>query len=152
MVLNIKNLFKKVCMLSAAATMAVGLGASFAEAAPGANDTGFSIDSVSIAKGNIPLNTGATNYVTLGFNTVTYNGNGQQLINSVTTNYDTTKANLWLRIADDSNGTISTDWVQYTGANSLTADALKRTNLGTYYVYGYMESNDTNYDAPTANS
>ena len=157
MVLNIKNLFKKVCMLSAAATMAVGLGASFAEAAPGANDTGFKIESVSIAAASITKTDTNKPYVTLSWiSNLSYDGSSKQLIESVSTNF--TDGTLYLRIADTEGAapTNANDWVKYdiTDSTSITSslsnEKLKRVNAGTYYAYGYIET-DENHSSPTSN-
>lgn len=170
MVLNIKNLFKKVCMLSAAATMAVGLGASFAEAGtPGAGTTGVEVGSVDISKAGSTDSLVLTVTIPLA-DTLTFNGTAQQLIlASKTANNETTTLNvtssletsnfqfygtnsnvdLWLRVADVTDGTAATaaagDWIQYTGESSLTNSKLKRTNVGTYKVYYYIDGKN-NYN------
>ena len=157
MMLNIKNLFKKVCMLSVAATMAVGLGASFAEAEePGAGTTGVEVGSVLINKAagteltvDIPLS-----------DTLTFDGTAKQLILAsngtktlnVKSNLETitffgtnSTVDLWLRVADDINTPpTKSDWIKYEEASTLMNAKLTRTDAGTYYVFYYVDGK-TNY-------
>ena len=158
MVLNIKNLFKKVCMLSAAATMAVGLGASFAEAGtPESSTLGTRVD------GTATISKSTTNPIaTIGLNaTQTFTGGPLQLISNITSvklgdqeltyTGNAASVKLYLRVADTQETSTSTaNWVEYTGAESLSDTNLTRTNAGTYYVYYYIDGGDNCNDSSSS--
>ena len=152
MVLNIKNLFKKVCMLSAAATMAVGLGASFAGASAPDSDV----------EGTLLGNSGA---ITIGNKTFTidvkynpnlaYTGSPIAVLNSITlngvenTDLSTVKGQLYLRVkntATDATGDENDSG--WKSSSDLTAITVK--NKGTYSVY-YTTDTDgiTNHQIST---
>ena len=157
MVLNIKNLFKKVCMLSVAATMAVGLGASFVGAESPTTQKGVKVGSVGIDKAGstvlkvtIPLE-----------DTLTFNGNARQLILESNTEGKTlsvtstlkqitfvgtdSDVDLYLRVSDDINTPpTKSDWIKYEEASTLMNAKLTRTDAGTYYVFYYVDGK-TNY-------
>ena len=159
MVLNIKNLFKKVCMLSAAATMSVVLSASFAGArSPATTDKGVKAGEVTIDPSDSILS------AEIGLKSdLKYTGNLQQLIDSAkikikegeaeASEYEKTNegVQLYLRIADDSSGTMPAsggDWVNVMKADGSidtgkfsSDDNLKRQQGKTYYVYYYIDGN-----------
>lgn len=160
MMLNIKNLFKKVCMLSVAATMAVGLGASFAEAEePGAGTTGVEVGSVDISKAGSTDSPVLTVTIPLA-DTLTFDGTAQPLILAsngtktlnVKSNLETitffgtnSTVDLWLRVANDINTPpTKSDWIKYEEASTLMNAKLTRTDAGTYYVFYYVDGK-TNY-------
>ena len=157
MVLNIKNLFKKVCMLSAAATMAVGLGASFVGArSPATTDKGVKAGEVTIGTSDSILS--AVIELKSGLK---YTGSLQQLINSAKIQIKVGEAEaseyvrtsegvqLYLRIADslDTMPASVDNWVNVTNADSsidtekFSDDNLKRQQGKTYYVYYYIDGN-----------
>ena len=160
MVLNIKNLFKKVCMLIAAATMAVGLGASFAEAGtPGSNTTGSLIDgSVTISKRSITDSEASSLYSIVLNAAHTYDGNPYNIIQSITKESptgmgDTRTINLYLRVADaqgDAPGASGTgkEWKLYDSTKTNPLNDWQRTNTGTYYVYYYLDGGNNYNDYP----
>lgn len=158
MVLNIKNLFKKVCMLSAAATMAVGLGASFVgaegpstttkgEQATGTARIGQASDALTVT-------------VTTHTSAYTFDGTAKQLIDSVKVTSsisgdssfsyygDNSSVDLWLRVDTSTDTPTNAQWVRYTGeasgTGSLLDTDLTRTDAGTYYVFYYVDGK-TNY-------
>lgn len=162
MVLNIKNLFKKVCMLSAAATMAVGLGASFAGATtPNASTLGTHVGSTAISK-----STNGNPIATIVLNaTQTFTGGPLQLISSITSvtlgdqslayTGNAASVKLYLRVADtEETSTTTANWVEYTeaqsGDGSLSDTNLTRTNSGTYHVYYYIDGGNNCNDSSSS--
>jgi hypothetical protein len=158
MVLNIKNLFKKVCMLSAAATMSVVLSASFAGArSPATTDKGVKAGEVTIDPSESILSAEIVLKSDLK-----YTGNLQQLIDSArikikegeaeASDYEKTNegVQLYLRIADslDTMPANVSDWVNVMKADGSidtgkfsSDDNLKRQQGKTYYVYYYINGN-----------
>lgn len=170
MVLNIKNLFKKVCMLSAAATMAVGLGASFAEAGePKDGTTGIPLDdSVTIGASATTL----TPSIELATG-LKYTGSPLNLIKSASiippetitnetdrataqTAINDSGAALWLRVVKNGTTDGKTGWTKVWENGTAVSGALSESNLqgtqnGTYDVYYYIDGNG-NYNDVKAES
>ena len=142
-----KNILRKVSLLSSAALLALGLSAPMASAAaPTSSEMGTRWD------GDVTIGRGTYVYdLTLNLATgLTYNGSAQQLITSVAA--APTHGTLYLRIV---NSSLQGDarlpssqhgWVQYETESSLTNDALKATDMGTYDVYYYVDDSDPNYN------
>lgn len=156
MMLNIKNLFKKVCMLSAAATMAVGLGASFVgAAAPSTTTKGEqATGTAQIGQASNALKVTVTTHTSA----YTFDGKAKQLIDSVNVTSsisgdssfsyygDNSSVDLYLRVSDDINTTpTKSDWIKYEEASTLMNANLTRTDAGTYYVFYYVDGK-TNYN------
>ena len=79
-----------------------------------------------------------------------YTGNPIQLILSISNANIFTKTNgpkLYLRIADNLGDLPNNDkpWVLYSDTNTLNNESLKRTNVGNYYIYYYIDGG-TNYN------
>jgi hypothetical protein len=157
MVLNIKNLFKKVCMLSAAATIAVGLGASFAEATPpnkGTTGTKLS-DSVTINAA-----TALTPTITLTNDTLTYDGNFKTLITAAYLSAETgSGAKLYLRAIKNGTTSDTKTWtmVWEEGNTALNSDDtrfdtenLQGKTAGQYDIYYYIDGNGNYADSSDA--
>jgi hypothetical protein len=157
MVLNIKNLFKKVCMLSAAATMAVGLGASFAGATPpGITTKGAQAGTAQIDQASNALEVTVTTHAS----PYTFDGTAKQLIDSVSvtssiqgdTSFsyygENSSVDLWLRVDTSTDTPTNAQWVRYTdessGNGSLLDTNLTKTDAGNYYVFYYVDGK-TNY-------
>lgn len=143
-----KKFLKKVCLLSSAALVALGLGMPMASAtAPGAGDIGALYDGQSIiGKGDI-------NYgFTLTLPQLKYNGQAQQLITGLTSNGVLPEgATLYLRVSNSlGTGPLeASEWVAYTGESSFEDAALKRTNIGTYHIYYYIDGGNNYEDVAT---
>jgi len=142
MVLNIKNLFKKVCILGASATMALGLCAPLANAAAPGSDTGKLRGAVTIAQST----TGLTVTINLK-NNLTYTGSAQQLIDSVDVGgfAGTPGVKLYLRAVRPGQSAsenvtwtlVSTDKdVDWQALNSITGN-----EPGEYNIYYYLDGN-----------
>lgn len=136
-----KHILRKVCLLSSAALVALGLSAPMASAAaPTGSDAGILWnDTVTIGKGSYTYD--LTLLMATG---LTYDGTAKQLISSVTGGVPAHGA-LYLRVGDSAPAS-GDDWVKYEGVDSLAATPLKRTNAGTYNVYYYMDTEDDNYN------
>lgn len=140
-----KNFLKKVSLLSSAALLALGLSAPMASAvAPSQSDMGALYGS-----------TGSIGKATPGEIELTllsgiYSGNPQQIITAVTQGAPE-GATLYLRVADGAVApTAEHNWVAYEDANSLNNSALKRTNVGTYNVYYWIDGGNNYNDVTTA--
>ena len=149
MVLNIKNLFKKVCMISAAATMAVGLGASFAGATPPTDGTttGTSVGNVTIGASETVL----TQSITLAQD-LKYTGSPHNLITaaSITNAAAGSGVALYLRAVKSDTTSDPKTWTKVWENGTAISGALSNSNLqgtqnGTYNVYYYIDGNG-NYD------
>lgn len=136
-----KNILKKVSLLSSAALVALGLAAPMASAAAPDGDTAGTLwnDTVTIGKGSYVYD--LTLELASG---LTYDGTAKQLITGVT-NGVPTHGVLYLRVGGATPANAE-DWVAYTSNTDLTNDALKRTNVGTYDVYYYMDTDDDSYN------
>jgi len=106
--------------------------------------------------GNTTMSKGTINnfsdlYVVTLKNGLSFNGLIQQLIESVTKNVTDDGTTLWLRVADSENALPNENapWVKYENEDSIkNNDALKRKNVGTYYVYAYIQGGSNYNDYP----
>ena len=142
-----KNIFKKISLLSSAALLALGLSAPMASArVPGIDDLGIRYDQVSIGKGLLSwlphfiLATG-----------LKYTGVPQKLITGLdTTDYAQIPAGatLYVRVADSQSSapTSANDWVAYSDDTSFANEVLMRTVPGTYHIYWYLDGRANNDD------
>lgn len=136
-----KNILRKVCLLSSCALVALGISVPMASAAaPTGSDAGtLWNDTVTIGKGSYVYD--LTLELASG---LTYDGTAKQLITGVT-NGVPAHGVLYLRVGGATPESVD-DWVQYTGASALENEALKRTAVGTYNVYYYMDTDDDSYN------
>jgi len=154
MVLNIKNLFKKVCMLSAAATMAVGLGASFAGAAkPDGTKVGIKASDTTIGASEATL----TQSITLATD-LQYTGSAQNLVKdaSITNAAPGSGVALYLRAVKGDDTSTTKTWTKVWENGTAVSNALSDSNLqgtqnGTYNVYYYIDGNGNYNDVKGAN-
>ena len=172
MVFDIKKLFKKVCMVSAAATMAVGLGSSFVGATAPTNGTttGTKLNnSVTISASETAL----TASIELASN-LKYNGSAQSLVTSATiippstitddneiataqAAINASGATLYLRVVKQGATDDKKGWAEVWKNGSAVADALNASNLkgteaGKYDIYYYIDGNGNYNDSSNANS
>ena len=141
-----KNIFRKVCVLSLAALASLG---AVSPAANAAAPTGESMgvhytDTVGIA----PALYDFQPVLTLGSG-LTFTGTALQLITEVTNAANIPEgATLYLRIADSLGAAPSdaSDWVAYSNSDSLAESALKRVNTGTYHIYWYLDGDNNHAD------
>lgn len=154
MMLNIKNLFKKVCMLSAAATMAVGLGASFAGATV-PDDT-----KVGIKAGDTTIGASATT-LTPSIELATglkYTGSPLNLVKAASIENAAPDSGVALYLRAVKNGDTSTTktWTKVWENGTAVPGALSESNLqgtqnGTYDVYYYIDGNGNYNDVKGKN-
>jgi len=138
-----KNVFKKISLLSSAALVALGLCAPMASAAaPTADSMGALYgETVSIGKGAISYTLALSLAQGLG-----YTGHAQQLINAVTSTGLPTGAKLYLRVKDaNAESQLPADaseWVEYINEYSLESEHLTGTAKGTYRIYYYIDGGE----------
>ena len=152
MTLNIKNLFKKICVLGASATMALGLCAPLANAAqPTDGTTGIRWNSSVVIS---PANGYNTLSVNLNLaNNLTYNGSAQQLVTNgtVTKNgSEGTGTELWLRVVKTSDNSQQIGWTKVIDASDVkTFTGITATNSDTYDIYYYVDGKGNYTDIGT---
>lgn len=138
-----KNVFKKISLLSSAALVALGICSPMASAVPPTETSlGIHYDQVGIAPGTLKWSPSLTLASGLRFN-----GSNHQLITALT-NQVPTDATLYLRVADseDALPSSSSDWVAYSTSESLANSALKRSQVGNYHIFWYLDGGNSGYE------
>lgn len=144
MVLNIKNLFKKVCILGASATMALGFLSPLANAAPPSQNDQGTLWSYGTARITASSDTKVNVKLTLNTN-LTYDGSAKQLISGIYAfATDGNKGfEIWAR-AVKVGATDSTpyNWQKVVSSDgTITLSNVTGTDVGDYNVYLWFDGN-----------
>lgn len=138
MTLNIKNLFKKVCILGASATMALGFFSPLSNAVPPTDGStqGIKIEETTISQSDTTL----TAWVTVK-NGLKYTGVAQELISQCgISNLPNNKgAELYLRAVRQGDTSATISWTRVIDENGgQNVSGITGTEAGKYDIYYYI--------------